>query len=494
MKKKLIALIAAGCMFTGTAFMAACGGGEDTNHTHTWATEYKSDATGHWHECTAGDGAKSETEAHVYDSDSDADCNVCGYTREVAGAAVVSSFTGSVKVGDTDYNVVMNLLEDKNFELIPGNDATVVKGTWAFTDSVGYTFTFSNGSVFSTEFDTATKEHSFTYTLKLGEAGTGDVVLKLKDENFTPAADTSSSEISFAGYAKAYGNTELYAVLVLNKDATYNLTVTPVTVGSYTMTFDAEGTWYMADNVYTVVTSAGGEFATQYDEATKTYSMTYVIPGRDSNVDMPLTYTLSEDESPVYSMTDTKSAMGMDVTAVLDLNIDGTLSFTTDFHMGGMNFDKTGTWSVKDKVITADIGGTECVSVFNEATGTYTLAYQVKGGEATLDYVFTYKIPAPYTVFRAVSTAMAEINWTLTLEDDGTFAIDNDFTMFPLGKATGTYTFAGGVYTLKIDGSDTVLTSTKALNAANDAADYIIKSSVSGSETTIEIELKSSAK
>ncbi|MDE5798840.1 MAG: leucine-rich repeat domain-containing protein [Treponemataceae bacterium] len=51
---------------------------------HTWG-EYKSDdPDGHYRVCT-GCGEKSETVAHEYDDDKDAECNTCGYTREISG-------------------------------------------------------------------------------------------------------------------------------------------------------------------------------------------------------------------------------------------------------------------------------------------------------------------------------------------------------------------------------------------------------------------------
>ena len=64
-------------------------------HVHAYGTEWKSDATNHWHECTADDGAKNDVAAHTaggWITDKEAtetekgqqhrECTVCGYVME----------------------------------------------------------------------------------------------------------------------------------------------------------------------------------------------------------------------------------------------------------------------------------------------------------------------------------------------------------------------------------------------------------------------------
>lgn len=65
----------------------ACGyvrqlGGGGGSHTHTWSTEWSSDSTQHWHACL-GCSQRKDAADHVFDDDLDADCNICGYVREV---------------------------------------------------------------------------------------------------------------------------------------------------------------------------------------------------------------------------------------------------------------------------------------------------------------------------------------------------------------------------------------------------------------------------
>ena len=49
---------------------------------HSFDDTWKSNETGHWHECSVC-GEAGEYADHVYDNDWDASCNVCGYIREV---------------------------------------------------------------------------------------------------------------------------------------------------------------------------------------------------------------------------------------------------------------------------------------------------------------------------------------------------------------------------------------------------------------------------
>lgn len=65
------------CTVCGYTIKAALG------HTHTYENEWSSDESGHWYACGGCDEHGSEG-AHVYDNDCDADCNTCGYTREVS--------------------------------------------------------------------------------------------------------------------------------------------------------------------------------------------------------------------------------------------------------------------------------------------------------------------------------------------------------------------------------------------------------------------------
>jgi len=58
--------------------LTACPPEPDPTHTHTYATTWSSDATQHWKECTANDGAKTDVGNHTGNP-----CTVCEYTEPI---------------------------------------------------------------------------------------------------------------------------------------------------------------------------------------------------------------------------------------------------------------------------------------------------------------------------------------------------------------------------------------------------------------------------
>lgn len=55
---------------------------EDKPHIHAYSTEWSSDETNHWHECSVCHAKKDEA-PHTYDNACDTTCNDCGKTREI---------------------------------------------------------------------------------------------------------------------------------------------------------------------------------------------------------------------------------------------------------------------------------------------------------------------------------------------------------------------------------------------------------------------------
>ena len=64
------------------AICNVCGYERQPPHTHDFGNSWESDAFGHWQECSCGE--KTTAEAHSYDDDQDAECNICGYEREIS--------------------------------------------------------------------------------------------------------------------------------------------------------------------------------------------------------------------------------------------------------------------------------------------------------------------------------------------------------------------------------------------------------------------------
>ena len=98
------------CGYTMTIeTIPATGGGE---HTHSYGSEWKNDATNHWHECSCGD--KADKAAHdfkwVVDKEATAtqkgskheECRVCGYKKEAVEIPATGTPTEPGKPTDSD--------------------------------------------------------------------------------------------------------------------------------------------------------------------------------------------------------------------------------------------------------------------------------------------------------------------------------------------------------------------------------------------------------
>ncbi|MCI8440196.1 MAG: hypothetical protein HFF73_11910 [Oscillospiraceae bacterium] len=72
---------------------------EPPAHIHNWSEEWSSDSGHHWHECTAAGCALTDNSQkdgygeHIYDDGQDAVCNVCGYERTVEPPAHIHSWS-----------------------------------------------------------------------------------------------------------------------------------------------------------------------------------------------------------------------------------------------------------------------------------------------------------------------------------------------------------------------------------------------------------------
>ena len=69
-----------------------CGFVRTPAHVHTWATDWSTDPTNHWHACS-GCTDKKDTAAHVYTDAHDTTCNTCGYVRSIGDHAAATAWT-----------------------------------------------------------------------------------------------------------------------------------------------------------------------------------------------------------------------------------------------------------------------------------------------------------------------------------------------------------------------------------------------------------------
>ena len=145
------------------------------SHTHTYGTEWKSDAYKHWHECSCG--AKSEEAAHtagewIIDTPATAttsgtkhkECTVCGYTMTTETIPAIGSGGGG---GYTYYTIKATV--GVNGSISPSGNVSVREGldqTFTITPDKGYAVSNvkidgkSIGAVKSYTFENVKKSHT----------------------------------------------------------------------------------------------------------------------------------------------------------------------------------------------------------------------------------------------------------------------------------------------------------------------------------------------
>ncbi|MBR2010604.1 MAG: hypothetical protein IKA06_02500 [Clostridia bacterium] len=103
--KKILSLVLAVIMcFAVATTLISCG------HEHEYKTEWSSDATNHWHDCTDPDCTEpADKAAHSWDAgtvksfvDTEYACTVCGYKKTVSANTVVSAtqWTAAMDLGE----------------------------------------------------------------------------------------------------------------------------------------------------------------------------------------------------------------------------------------------------------------------------------------------------------------------------------------------------------------------------------------------------------
>lgn len=250
MRKKvihsLLATVMSGVAAFGCFGMAACNGDkpEEEVHKHTYGSDWKSDATNHWHEATCEHtDLKDGLAAHEFDNDRDPDCNVCGYTREIApetlsgkiylvGDSTVCSFTDNYYMprygyGTQLYNYI-NCSEDQIVNL-----ALSGRSSLSFLTEANYT-TLQNSI---TEGD---------YLI----IGFGHNDQKNEAARFTDPAPDHNTATSAKGPSFQYTLYENYVKLANEKKATPILCTPIVRYSADTDKYDAANGHITADGDY----------------------------------------------------------------------------------------------------------------------------------------------------------------------------------------------------------------------------------------------------
>jgi hypothetical protein len=251
MKKIIVTAIAVLAVFALALATTACddGTGGGTTHTHTYSTTWSSNATQHWHECTANDGAKTDIANHTGDP-----CAVCEYTASVNQPLTANAGT------DQTHTLANNLTITLNGADSAGNITAYAWECLSYTADQGavsaeYTPAQVDALIANANTATATvaPRKAGTYTFKLtvtatnGDTATDNVTVVV--EGYTVTTTIGVEGISQTGGAAVLNFTPVYTstnttdfpVADIGNYITYTVTATGVKAGTsdsftYTMT------------------------------------------------------------------------------------------------------------------------------------------------------------------------------------------------------------------------------------------------------------------
>ncbi|MGN0807099.1 MAG: pectinesterase family protein [Candidatus Coproplasma sp.] len=131
MNKKLTKLLSvfliAGAVGTGVAGISACTN-KTPEHTHTADNVWHTDTNGHWHECTADDGAKLDEGTHV-DANNDGKCDTCQYQMTTPAAPAITGVEASASTTQATVGDEITLTAT-----VSGTGSYDTTVTWAITE------------------------------------------------------------------------------------------------------------------------------------------------------------------------------------------------------------------------------------------------------------------------------------------------------------------------------------------------------------------------
>lgn len=241
-------------------------------------------------------------------------------------------------------------------------------GTYTFENN---TFTLTIGG---TEYKTVYNLHTGAYSLTYAIAG--------PDGSF-PLTLTYQPEIIFTGTSSDFGG--LVFDLHTYSDGTCLADIT-TTMESMNAMFDRSGTWKMVDGnyVFTIETTPGTpvDFTSSVNPETGRMEVNYEITG-----DRLVKSTLSCAAVDLQGFEDALSGINFDL--VFTSTTEAFVDVTTTMPSMNAMFDKAGTYTFVNNVITLIVGDKTYTSTFEEETGTYSLTYELKGTEATMYPVLT---------------------------------------------------------------------------------------------------------
>ena len=180
---------------------------EQLEHTHTYGTEWKSDADTHWHECSCGE--KTDIAAHSYDNDQDAECNICGYERQIT-PPVSQEYTVTFNANGGSVSTTSTTTKDGKLESLPTPtyDGYTFLGWYTQKDGGDEVTTktvFTNDTtIYAHWSEQAAQEYTVTFNANGGTINSGVITSYTYGVGATLPTDVTREGYTFAGwYASA---------------------------------------------------------------------------------------------------------------------------------------------------------------------------------------------------------------------------------------------------------------------------------------------------
>lgn len=239
-------------------------------------------------------------------------------------------------------------------------------GTFTFENNV-FTITVGETS-YKSVYDPVTGSYTIPYVVT-GDRGTFNC----------PLTYVVNAPV-FTGSYNLYGGIDFE--LTFSKDGTCFVDVTTA-YQSMNATYDRTGTYKIVDGNY-VLTIGDKTFTSSYDAETDTYSLDYVLAGNDTTIEVTLTaegihaLTLYADVNMRYGEMEAELIFYADGTCFLDITFPKLNNWNS-------TFDKTGTYTVSEGVITITIDGEDFSSTYDNETNTYSIDYTMKGSDTTVE-------------------------------------------------------------------------------------------------------------
>ena len=218
--------------------------GDVAVHTHSFGTGWKSDESGHWHECSTC-GAKNAVEAHVYDNDQDAECNICGYERQIT-PPVSQEYTVTFDANGGSVSTASATTKDGKLESLPAptNDGYDFLGWYTQKDGgekVTTDTVFTKNSIIYAHWQEQTaQEYTVTFDANGGSVSTASATTKDGKLESLPAPTNDGYD--FLGwYTQKDGGEKVTTDTVFTKNSIIYAHWQEQTAQEYTVTFDANG-------------------------------------------------------------------------------------------------------------------------------------------------------------------------------------------------------------------------------------------------------------